>query len=506
MKVSDDLFLLIKSLTQAEKSFFKVYARGKKNHDGETKYVLLFNAINKQKEYNEQAILIQFKREPFVKQFHVKKHYLFRFILKSLAAFHLDIEKSANELLHHARILFQKSMFKQCYKILNKTKQICYQNEKFALLLEGLRIERNLKLRSNLKGVRSLEAIYKESSLTIEKIRNINEYLMILDDLNNELRNFGQIEVNKRFESLIRNPMLQKESSALSFRAKVWFNRILAVYYFAKKNYKKSYLNLSKNLDLFKNYPSLFKENPAIILNTHIQLINACLELKNYKEAYNRLEDMRNFGQIIPSKGVETIQVLFDNSYYEIKLILCRETAEYKKGIELQPSITKLIQYNKPEVPLEYQMEIYYSLAWNYFGNNEYKNALLWIDKILNKNKDVREDIHSWARIISLIIYYELGNVEMMEAMVKSSRRYFEGAKLFHKVEKAILTFFWRKILISNSEKGKIIDFKEIKAEINTLFRVEKTSNDFDIISWIESKIEKKSFGEIVRSKTKYDY
>ena len=62
MKPSEDLFLLIKSLSKTEKGYFQKYAQlhssGKENN-----YIKLFYAIEKQASYEESKIVAQFKKE-----------------------------------------------------------------------------------------------------------------------------------------------------------------------------------------------------------------------------------------------------------------------------------------------------------------------------------------------------------------------------------------------------------------------------------------------------------
>ncbi|MBL0342180.1 MAG: hypothetical protein IPP71_15465 [Bacteroidetes bacterium] len=61
---SDHLFRLIKSLTTAEKRYFKIFAArhtiGDKNE-----YVNVFDAIDKQENYNEAKLLVTFKNSTF---------------------------------------------------------------------------------------------------------------------------------------------------------------------------------------------------------------------------------------------------------------------------------------------------------------------------------------------------------------------------------------------------------------------------------------------------------
>ena len=51
MKATDDLFQLIKALTKNEKGYFKKYSAFH-SIGGKNKYLLLFDAIEKQKEYD----------------------------------------------------------------------------------------------------------------------------------------------------------------------------------------------------------------------------------------------------------------------------------------------------------------------------------------------------------------------------------------------------------------------------------------------------------------------
>ena len=86
-KASDSLFQLIKSLNKSEKRYFSLYASrhtiGEKNN-----YIILFEAIDKQLEYNESLILKQFKKEAFINKFSIAKSRLYDVVLDSLTAFH----------------------------------------------------------------------------------------------------------------------------------------------------------------------------------------------------------------------------------------------------------------------------------------------------------------------------------------------------------------------------------------------------------------------------------
>ena len=104
MTPSEDLFRLIKSLTPNEKGYFKKFS---KIHvrEGKNNYMMLFEAIDKQIEYDEKAIINKFSKEQFVKQFPVAKNYLYNLILKALDVYHSVCDLEIGYLINCSIIL-----------------------------------------------------------------------------------------------------------------------------------------------------------------------------------------------------------------------------------------------------------------------------------------------------------------------------------------------------------------------------------------------------------------
>jgi len=123
-KVSGQLHRLIKSLSKSEKRYFSIYAS--RHTAGETNnYLKLFEAIDKQTDYDEEAILKQFKKEAFVNKFSIAKARLYDTILDSLDAFHSNssIDAQLKKDLHCAEILYKKTLYDQCAKLLLSAKK-----------------------------------------------------------------------------------------------------------------------------------------------------------------------------------------------------------------------------------------------------------------------------------------------------------------------------------------------------------------------------------------------
>src|SRR5437868_4913661 len=109
-KPSDNLFRLIRSMNKPEKRYFKIYAS---RHSSEkNNYMKLFEALDNQKQFNEELLLKKFQKESFVKKFPIAKARLFDTVLRSLDAFHANssIDAQLKRQLHFAEILYKKSL------------------------------------------------------------------------------------------------------------------------------------------------------------------------------------------------------------------------------------------------------------------------------------------------------------------------------------------------------------------------------------------------------------
>ena len=123
---SSDLFILIKSLNKFEKGYIKMYA-SRRVSKSERIYIQLLDAIDSQSQYNEQKILRKLKTISPARLPELK-HYLYHTILNGLELFHAEntIVSKLKKLLSHAVLLYEKSLYPQCTKVLFKAKKNAY--------------------------------------------------------------------------------------------------------------------------------------------------------------------------------------------------------------------------------------------------------------------------------------------------------------------------------------------------------------------------------------------
>ncbi len=173
MAVSDELFKLIKSMSKSEKRYFQLYASLFTSRNKNT-YVILFNQIEKQKEYNEPKVLRAFRLKGIKVDLPSLKVYLYDLILKCLKNYKTDhdIDEQIQSLISSAKLLHKKQLNVQAKKYLKKAKVMAEDNERFLLLIEIKRIERKyLWLYSEYEEIeKNLEESFKVQFDIIDKL------------------------------------------------------------------------------------------------------------------------------------------------------------------------------------------------------------------------------------------------------------------------------------------------------------------------------------------------
>ena len=163
---TDTLFQLVRSLEKAEKRHFKLYIKRSSGNE-DLKIIELFDALDKLTDYDEAILL---KKLPSIKKpqlSNIKVH-LYKQLLSSLRLLKStdSIDLQLNEQLDYARILYNKGLYIQSLKILEKLKEIAKTHYKFNFLtqviswekkIETLHITRSMQNRGEQLSIEAIE-------------------------------------------------------------------------------------------------------------------------------------------------------------------------------------------------------------------------------------------------------------------------------------------------------------------------------------------------------------
>ncbi|MGQ0826880.1 MAG: hypothetical protein ACT4ON_00655 [Bacteroidota bacterium] len=505
---SDSLFNLIKTLSKAEKRFFKLYV-SRLNNSGDKKFIVLFDAIDKQKVYNEDKILAK-EKSLNPKQFSNLKAHLYYQLLKTLKLSNSNNLEDIQivELLDYARVLYNKCLYKECVKMIDKAKKLATENDRSVLLLEILELEKLVIPKTlDVGNEQRVSFVVTETERAAESIKNINIFSNLSLKLNSYYVQTGFSRTKNDLEKVTEffNTSLPKyDEKRLSFQEKLYLYNSFVGYYFFIQDFKNGYYYANKWVALFEIQPEMKKHK----LEMYIKALNSLLAVQSKLYKYNEFAETQK--KLIALKRDKDLTLTENINLNLFKAIYVHEInrhfmlGEFKSGTRIVGKLENELNKFIPKLDKHSILLLYYKIACLYFGSENYRTGLKWFNKITNEREiKLREDIHSFARILSLISHFELRNDDLVESNIKSTYRYFTKKGDLTIYQKYILDFL-KRILVDSSESTIKKGFILLKERMQSL---EKNTFEkraflyFDIISWLESKIEKRSVQEIIKQK-----
>ena len=499
---SDRLFQLIHSLTGSEKRYFKLFARDGEGADN--KYLRLFEAIERQAEFDEEALKkAVYGSEPVEgRKYSELKNYLFESILKSLQGYD---EKTSTEFrtksaLLNLRVLFRRSRFEDARYLLGKARKLALQYEQYTALLEMIEWEKKIAYAST--DIAYLDAelsrLEREEQSYLEQLGNLSTYRNIFLQLLTSLRKDASLrrEEQSRFiHELLKHPRLQHPGQATSHQARIYYYRILSVASYARKDAQAFYDNNKQLIRLMEERPDLLREDVSEYISALSNMSLSCGMLNRHEEVREILEKFR---QIRPNTIDDELKI--HRQYYMIRFGLCIARGDFAEGLlALQAHQQEVKRFRED---LFRKNTFYYQYFYIYFGNGDFENALAYLNEWLSLSGNIeRKDLQSVARILNLIVHYEMGNTLLLESLLRSTQRFLKKEEHMSDYERAVLHFIKAVIRAAGRAEEKKA-FQLLRDQLESLYEqtAERPTLDlFDIRSWVESKILQMPFAEVVR-------
>ena len=504
MKISDNLFKLIKSLSKSEKGYFKKYANFHVRND-QNNYTRIFDAIDAQSEYDEKRLVKKFAGERLVNQFAVAKNYLYEMVLESLEAYHKNSTTEIRSILNRIEILVDKGLHSQAKKLLKKAKEMAITHEKLTYIPEINLMEQSIyRMQYNVGDLKdNSDNLIEEIEICAMKIKNMAEYESLKNRLYLQRIEMGVLRNEREIKSydwVLKSPLLKNEKQALSVNAKILYYELYASYYNYIEDSEKCYEFSSKLIQLIGSNTEVIETNvnfPTHFLYRHsIQ----CYNMGKYHEALEYISKM----EILKVKSdVQKLNLLL--KAYNTKLNVYFRMGNMKKSLQLIPEIELLLEKNKGSDKLLKEI-IYWQVTSILMIAEQYKLALKWLVKAnIAGDSTIRQDLECIGRIMEIVLHYELGKSDVMEYRIKSTYRFLASKQKMYQLERIILTSI-RKLINVKSKEESIQFFKQLKSSLEPVVQDPLESKFlvyFDIMSWLESKIEKKKFEEVVKGKLK---
>ena len=512
MLKSESLIHLINNLTKQEKKEFSLYISNKPEKD----YIFLFRLIDDKKVSDPEELKMSFLAAKPTSSFNTVVIYLFDLLIDILTRLRTEQDSYYllfNELLH-ARVLYEKSMYQECFQVLKKVKEKAVYYENHFALLVAQRLELNYLLTLDFEDMDEQKLLNKQYKMnnTLKSIRQLNEQSSLYELLKYRMINRGasrSLEETQKLDDLVTSEISIVASAGVeNFEIKKNHQLFQANYFITVGDYKAAFNSFVELNKLFEENSHLWNNPPVYYLMTVEGMLESLRIMHNYEGMNYFIEKLTKLSSPSSSFQLNVMYVIFI-----YRLFSFIDAGDFDKaGIwiaEHQASLIDKMLLLKEQQQAE--MSLYIALI--HLGNGEYRKARKRLSATIGRGHLYSLPLFRTIRIVNVMIHYELGDVDYIQSEIRSIKREMSKNKGYNlKVESFLLKFLNYSFADTNRKKRAEI-WESMAEEVHALYADKYETQilrKFDFVAWVEAKIFEVPLSDILKrehaSKSKWQH
>lgn len=512
MLKSESLIHLINNLTKQEKKEFSLYISNKPEKD----YIFLFRLIDDKKVSDPEELKMSFLAAKPTSSFNTVVIYLFDLLIDILIRLRTEQDSYYllfNELLH-ARVLYEKSMYQECFQVLKKVKEKAVYYENHFALLVAQRLELNYLLTLDFEDMDEQKLLNKQYKMnnTLKSIRQLNEQSSLYELLKYRMINRGasrSLEETQKLDDLVTSEISIVASAGVeNFEIKKNHQLFQANYFITVGDYKAAFNSFVELNKLFEENSHLWNNPPVYYLMTVEGMLESLRIMHNYEGMNYFIEKLTKLSSPSSSFQLNVTYVIF-----LYRLFSFIDGGDFDKaGIwiaEHQASLIDKMLLLKEQQQAE--MSLYIALI--HLGNGEYRKARKRLSATIGRGHLYSLPLFRTIRIVNVMIHYELGDVDYIQSEIRSIKREMSKNKGYNlKVESFLLKFLNYSFADTNRKRRAEI-WESMAEEVHALYADKYETQilrKFDFVAWVEAKIFEVPLSDILKrehaSKSKWQH
>lgn len=503
---TDIVFQLIRSLQKSEKRNFKLYIKRNSSNE-DLKIIELFDAIDKLADYDETQLL---KKLTSIKkqQLSNTKAHLYKQILASLRLLKSteSVDLQLHEQLEYARILYNKGLYLQSLKILEKTKELAISFNQDSFLVQVISLEKKIE---TLHITRSMQ---NRAEILTNEATEVNERRRMITGLSNlALKLYSWYVQNghardeedeQHIKKYFWENLPPNANAQTGFYGRLYLYQSYCWFAFIRQDFLMYYRYTQKWVDLFADQPHMVPVETSHYIKGMHNLMNAHYDLRNYQKLAITLKDFEKFAATDVANMHDNNRIQTFVYINSAKLNLQMSVGNFKEGLMLIPSLEENLEEYNLYLDRHRVLVFNYKIATLHFGSGNYEKCVDYLRKIINDHVDLRSDLQCYARVLHLMAHYELGNTDIIDHLIKSVYRFMAKMKNLTVIEEEMFKFLRKSFHVPRQSLKP-----ELEKFLNAIKKFEKSRFEtrafayLDIISWVESKLYDKSMSQVIREK-----
>lgn len=444
---SDALYQLIHSLSRTEKGYVKKYCSRHILGDGND-YLHLFDVLEAQPAYDDKGLREALASTSLLKRLPSVKNYLYQQILEAMRAYHAakSPEREITELLLDADFLWEKALYEQAMRRVQKAKDLCVAHDEYGFWLKTISWEKNFRTtvqeRPNFTdGVDPLGAEQEhvialmQNTIAFEHIGNFLQHYLIL-------RAAGDRSGEQWLRDLPNMPLLEDEANAISRPAKLNYHLIWSNWHaFVGKDPQRAADHAASLLQMLDNDKLLVVARPDLELGVLQTYLQRCVDAGRF-DAYRAAADrLWNPSGGRPSKNID-VKRFYRAMSTELGYAVVSGEADrvISKLAYLRERYTAL----QEEIPAQSRISVAYLAARICVESSRMSDAGWWLRETLAIDMDVRTDLHVAARLLQLRMADTDRERDLVRTLTRSLVRLVNARKLRTARLDAVTSYFRR--------------------------------------------------------------
>jgi len=497
----EQLFRVMERLSPNEKAYFRKFAY-KVNQDDSSVFQLfeLIEKAQRKGTIDEEKLSKSFQKiNPNADYTKVKSKLLHR-LFDALVNYDRNSSSLHDlfELLELAESLFNRKLIQDALLTLRKAEKIALQYQELELLLKIK--EQYISMEAYVR-VFNREAfgqfLYSDSLAYLNMLQN----KMLVRDATQQVHHFQKLigaprsqEDLKILTELEASAGLKLEFDVLDDSSKMDQTLSLCILYFSKGDFD-SVINICKRfLAVYSHSLNTPKLLSSKLIGIYDSLMQACLmgkKLDDFQVIYRKFEGLKfqHNEHVRLKSGVS----LYVNAVAGI----------YKKDPELYPQLDRqFIEMENDELLPNYRkVSLAYYLILGLFLSDKFDLASSRISWLLQKQDiSIRYDIDVAVRVMNLIILLEKDEWFHLEYAIRNFQQLLENRERKFELELLFMKML-KKALKTKSPQQLMLQLLDIRTYIQKCIKKNPIEANFligfDLISWIDSKLQKRSFKEV---------
>ena len=494
---------LINSLTKAERKKIAILLH---KNTSESDYFYLYKLLINYPSKNKEEIKELFYKKKLTATFNTATNYLFDSILKILSQLRCNQDSYFKlfNMLMNAKVLYEKSIYSECFQLLRKIQNEALKFENYSLLLISQKIELDYILALDFLDLSEEEIarIQIKINETMKIMRKINEHFFLYVLLKYRILYQGNIRSSKQKDEL--NDLVISEMSIVSSSGIENFeiqknHKLFQANYLLNVGDYKSALNSFYELNtLFEKNMHLLSNPPIYYLNTLEGILENLRMIKKYDEMNYFIDKLKNLQKYSTSFETQVEYVIF--SYKLIPFIDTGKFIEAKKFLD--DNKNKFLDNLNLLTP-DRKFQFLLNAAIIFLGTNELKKSRKVIIQIIGEKDYISKPLLRTARLINLIIMFELKEFDYIDYEIRSLKREIKNSENAYQIEQLLIKTI--NYLINNFSKKinkKILE--KIEISLNNLYNNKfelQVLKIFDFGAWIKSKFGNQPLSMILEEK-----